>query len=130
MTTVMVFEAHPAVRAGIVRRLESEERITVLAAHSEPFAFAVDIARFNPDIAVVGTFGSDGIMAARAAATSATATKVVVLDSGLWTDGLRDLPAGVTVVADGPRGDALAAVVRNRAGAESEVAQMSNRFSA
>lgn len=130
MTTVMVFEAHPAVRAGIVRRLESEERITVLAAHSEPFAFAVDIARFNPDIAVVGTFGSDGVAAARAATTSATSTQLVVLDSGLWTNELDDLPAGVTVVADGPRGDALAAVIRNRAGAGSELVHTSIKFSA
>ena len=107
MTTVMIYEAHPAVLSGLQRRLDAEAALSVTGAFGDPIDFAEAIARFRPDLAVVSGFGPGAIHAANLAARSRPDTKLIALVPGLRRHERVGYPAAVGFVADGPRGDRL-----------------------
>lgn len=111
---VLVFETHPAVRAGLVRRLESEEGLVVIQSFSDVDKFVEAIERLTPAVAVVGMFGPFGSKAANRAAEVGSDTKVVAVVPYVVPDEVADLDPSVVIVEDGPRGHHLADLVMGR----------------
>ena len=111
MKDVLVFETHPAVRAGLVRRLEAENGLVVIQAFSDPERFAAAVQSLTPAFAIVGMFGPFGSNAANRAVAVATCTKVLAVTPYLAPEAVQGLDPRVIVVEDGPRGHRLAELV-------------------
>lgn len=111
LQSVVVFETHPGVRAGLVRRLEAEPGVVVIQALSDPGLFDEAVELFSPAFAVVGMFGPYGSHAANRAAGKGTRTKVLAVVPAGFSDRASDLDEHVIVVEDTPRGDSVARLV-------------------
>lgn len=107
MRTVMIYESHPTVLAGLTRRLEAVEGLRLLGAFTDPSEFAAAIARYNPDTAVVGSFGPGATNAANLADRSNARTRLLALVPGLRRNERVGFPRSIEIVRDGPRGDLL-----------------------
>ena len=114
MRDVIVFETHPSVRAGLVRRLEAENGLVVIQSFSDPERFATAVQTLTPAFAIVGMFGPFGAHAANRAVEVATRTRVLAVVPYLAPDEAQGLDPRVTVVEDGPRGHRLADLVTGR----------------
>ena len=107
MTTVAIYESHPAVLAGLRRRLEAEADLDVVGAYGDLFRFETAVATHRPDIVVVSGFGGGAIQAANLAARVDRGMKMLALVPGTRRNERLGFPPTVEFVADGPRGDLL-----------------------
>ena len=107
MTRVIVYESHPAVLAGLRRRLEAEPELEVIGAYGDLFSFQASLTAHLPDIAVISGFGGGAIQAANLAHRTGTSTRLVALVPGTRRHERMGYPPSVEFVSDGPRGDLL-----------------------
>lgn len=107
MTSVVIYESHPAVLAGLQRRLEGEAAFDIRGAFGDPALFAQAVKSGTPDVAVIGAFGPGAIAAANRVSRSSPLSRIVVLAPGLRRHERMGYPPGVEFISDGPRGDVV-----------------------
>ena len=107
MTSVAIYERHPAVLEGLLRRLEHEEGLDVVGSFGDLHSFEAALKTLAPDVAVVSAFGGGAIPAANLAAHTARTTKLLALVSGTRRHERLGYPSTAEFVTDGPRGDLL-----------------------
>ena len=119
MATVVIYESHPAVLAGLRRRLEAEPELAVVGAYSDASLFAAACRMSAPDIAVVSGFGPGAPDAAKLVRRRSHAARLIALLPGLRPDEHLDYPSSFQLVSDGPRGDVLVSLLKGAAAAPS-----------
>ncbi len=107
MMKVAIYERHPSVLEGLLRRLEHEPALRIVGGHVDLFSFATGLKADTPDVAVVSAFGGGAIPAANLAAQVSATTRLVALVPGTRRNERLGYPPEAEFLVDGPRGDLL-----------------------
>jgi DNA-binding NarL/FixJ family response regulator len=107
VTRVAIYERHPAVLEGLLRRLEGEDGLDVVGGFDDLHSFETGLTALTPDVAIVSAFGGGAIPAANLAAHAAAGTKLLALVTGTRRHERLGYPTDTEFIIDGPRGDLL-----------------------
>ena len=100
MTRVAIYERHPAVLEGLLRRLEGEDGLDVVGGFDDLHSFETGLANLTPDVAIVSAFGGGAIPAANLAAHASAGTKLLALVPGYFWVSWHAWRAAASVTAE------------------------------